>query len=148
MRIVKNFLKESATILATKKLPTLFQVEENSKYVGQYVPITASNVFCNLAPYAWAHKSYWFWKQDKSWDMLIPCLEVLNDKRKIFLKAVVLLFDESVAGWRPKTSKLGGLPNVPFEPHKTASLEMMFKNGIECISCILSFQDIVQGSER
>eukprot|EP00957_Ditylum_brightwellii_P077107 5860418-Ditylum_brightwellii.AAC.1 len=48
----------------------------------------------------------------------------------------------------PKTSKLGGLPNILFEPCKPVPLGTMFKNGVECISGILSFQDFVQGPKR
>eukprot|EP00957_Ditylum_brightwellii_P099283 7562681-Ditylum_brightwellii.AAC.1 len=53
-----------------------------------------------------------------------------------------------MSGWRSKTSELRGLPNISFEPCKPVPLGTMFKNGIECISGILSFQDIVQGPER
>eukprot|EP00957_Ditylum_brightwellii_P078816 5993654-Ditylum_brightwellii.AAC.1 len=53
-----------------------------------------------------------------------------------------------MSGWRPKTSKLGGLPNISLEPCKPVPLGTMFKNGVECISSILFFQDIVQGPEK
>eukprot|EP00957_Ditylum_brightwellii_P117528 8963754-Ditylum_brightwellii.AAC.1 len=53
-----------------------------------------------------------------------------------------------MSGWRPITSKLGGLPNISFEPCKLVPLGTMFKIGVECISGTLSFQDIVQGPER
>ena len=50
-------------------------------------------------------------------------------------------------GWRPKTSKLGGLPNISFEPRKPVPLGTMFKNGVECISGVFAYQDYVMGAE-
>jgi hypothetical protein len=52
-----------------------------------------------------------------------------------------------MSGWRPKTSKLGGLPNYTYEPRKPVPLGTMFRNGAECMSGILVFQDVVQLSE-
>jgi hypothetical protein len=36
---------------------------------------------------------------------------------RVLIKAAMILPDESISGWRPKMSKLGGLPNYTFEPH-------------------------------
>ena len=85
-------------------------------------------------------------KRDKPWELFLPCLDAFNAKRRVLIKAVLLLRDESMSG--PKTSKLGGLPNISFEPRKRVPLGTMFKNGVECISGILSVQGIVQGPER
>jgi hypothetical protein len=57
------------------------------------------------------------------------------------------MLDESMSGWRPKTSKLGGLPKYTYEPRKPVPLGTMFCNGVECISGILVFQDVVQNPE-
>jgi hypothetical protein len=59
----------------------------------------------------------------------------------------MLMLDESMSGWRPKTSKLGGLPNITFEPRKPTPLVTMFRNGAECFSGVLVFQDAVQAPE-
>ncbi len=48
----------------------------------------------------------------------------------------------------PKTTKLGGLPNYTFEPRKPVPLGTMFRNGVECISGCISFQDIVMLPEH
>jgi hypothetical protein len=53
-----------------------------------------------------------------------------------------MLVDESMSGWRPKTTKLGGLPNCTFEPRKPVPLGTMFRNGVECISGVLVVQDV------
>jgi len=60
---------------------------------------------------------------------------------------MLLLLDESMSGWHPKTSKLGGLPNYTFEPSKPVPLGMLFRNGAECMSGVLVFQDVVQLTE-
>jgi hypothetical protein len=57
------------------------------------------------------------------------------------------MLDETMSGWRPKTSKLGGLPNYTYEPQKPVPLGLMFCNGVECIFGILVFQDVVQEPE-
>jgi hypothetical protein len=40
-----------------------------------------------------------------------------------------------------------GLPNYSYEPQKPVPLETMFRNGVEYISGILVFQDVVQNPE-
>jgi hypothetical protein len=77
----------------------------------------------------------------------LPVLRSYNEKRQKLLSTVLLLLDESMSGWRPKTSKFGGLPRLQFEPRKPVSLGTMFRNGVECITGILVFQDIVEGAE-
>ena len=53
-----------------------------------------------------------------------------------------------MSAWCPKTSKLGGIPNIPYKLRKPATLGTMFNNGVECISGVLTFQYIVQGLEK
>jgi hypothetical protein len=55
-----------------------------------------------------------------------------------------LVLDESMCGWRPKTSATGGLPNITFKPHKPKSSGTMVRNGAEFISGIMTHHDIVQ----
>ncbi len=57
------------------------------------------------------------------------------------------MLDESMSGWRPKTSKLGGLPNITYEPRKPVLLGTQMKNGVECLSGVLAFQDVVMAPE-
>eukprot|EP00957_Ditylum_brightwellii_P121390 9257500-Ditylum_brightwellii.AAC.1 len=63
------------------------------------------------------------------------------------MKAILLLLDESMSAWWPKTSKLGGLPNITFEGHKPIELGSMLKNLLECASGVFKYQDIVQSLE-
>jgi hypothetical protein len=60
----------------------------------------------------------------------------------------MLLLDESMSGWRPKSMKLGGFPNITYEPRKPKPLGTMFKNGVECISGVLVAQDVIQLLEQ
>jgi hypothetical protein len=80
--------------------------------------------------------------------MFLPCLASFNDKRQQLIMTVLMLVDESMSGWHPKTTKLGGLPNYTFEPQKPVPLGTMFCNGVECISGILVAQDVVQNPEQ
>jgi hypothetical protein len=115
---------------------------------GQYMPINYFKAFEAAAPYCWCEKKCWYVdKRDRPWDIFLPCLNKFNEKRQGLVKVDLLMLDESMSGWRPKTSKLGGLPNFTFEPRKPIPLGTMFRNGVECISGLLVFQDVVQNPE-
>ena len=115
---------------------------------GQYMPINYFKAFCSAAPFCWSEEKHWYEdSRDVPWDVFLPCLSSFNSKRQRLIKTVLMMVDESMSGWRPKTSKLGGLPNYTFEPRKPVPLGTMFRNGVECVSGILVFQDIVQNPE-
>ena len=78
----------------------------------------------------------------------VPCLQYYNYQRRILLRSVLLIFYEFMSTWCPKTSKFGGVPNISYELCKPFPLRTMFKNGVECISCVLNFQDIVQDPKK
>jgi len=112
---------------------------------GQFIPKNYFKAFCLAASFAWAKEKYWYEEsRDVLWDVFLPCLDSYNVKRQRLIKTFLLLLDESMSGWRPKTTKLGGLPNYTFEPRKPVPLGTMFRNGVECISGVLVVQDIVQ----
>ena len=90
-------------------------------------------------------KFSWFVdKCDKPWEIFLPAVQNYNEKRRQLLTAALLLLDESMSGWCPKTSKLGGLPNYTYEPRKPVPLGTMFRNGVEAVTGIIMHQDIVQ----
>jgi hypothetical protein len=64
------------------------------------------------------------------------------------LKTILFMVDESMSGCKPKTSNLGGLPNYTYKPRKPALLGTMFPKGLECISAILVYQDVIQNPEQ
>ncbi len=67
---------------------------------------------CSAASYCWAKEEFWYLpQQDTPWDVCIPCLTEWNNVWKNLVHAAMILIDESMSGWHPKTSKLGGLPN-------------------------------------
>ncbi len=57
---------------------------------------------------------------------VLPCLSSFNNRHQHLIKTVLLLIDEFMSGWRPMTTKLGGLPNYTFEPRKPIPLGTMF----------------------
>ena len=116
---------------------------------GKYLNKEVFKCFCSAAPYLWAKKDYWFMdKRDKTWDIFIPCLKDFNVKRQNLIKSImVLILDESMSGWRPKSSKLGGLPSYTFEPRKPIPLGTMLRNGAEAVTGVILYQDIVQTPE-
>ena len=115
---------------------------------GKYISIHYFKAFVAAAPYCWCDKKHWYQdKGDENFSVIQPCIDGYNDNRKKLLKAVLLMLDESMSGWRPKTSKTGGLPKISFEPRKPVPLGTMFRNGVECISGIIVNQDISAGPE-
>mgnify|MGYP006203513335 FL=1 len=57
-----------------------------------------------------------------------------------------LMLDESRSGWRPKTSKTGGLPHISYEVWKPVPLGTMLRNFVECTTGIFVHHDIVESS--
>ena len=56
------------------------------------------------------------------------------------------MFDKSMSGWRPKTSKRGGLPHISHEPRKPVPLGTMIRNAVECTTGIFVHHDLVDSS--
>jgi hypothetical protein len=115
------------------------------------VPVNHFKAFQSAAPCCWLVREEALRcvdKRDRSWDMFRPCLEKMNSRRAKLLTTVLLMLDESMLGWRPKASKLGGLPNCTHEPRKPAPLGTMFCNSVKCVSGTLVCQDVVQNPEQ
>jgi hypothetical protein len=74
----------------------------------QHMQINHFKAFQSAAPCCWCDKKRWCVdKRDRTWDVFQPCLEKMNSCRANMLTTVLLMLDESMSGWRPKTSKLG-----------------------------------------
>jgi hypothetical protein len=58
----------------------------------------------------------------------MPYLKSFNENLKSLFGTTLLILDESIIGWKPKTSKLGGLPKITFEPRKPLDLGLQLKN--------------------
>jgi hypothetical protein len=115
---------------------------------GQYMPINYFRAFQCAAALMFSDESHWFKEnRDKPWEIFLPCLESYNMKRRNLFQTVLLMLDESMSGWRPKTSKLGGLPNITFEPRKPIPLGTMMRNSAECLAGCIVYQDVVQAPE-
>ena len=90
-------------------------------------------------------RKYWYEeRRNKDWNDFLPCLESYNEKRKRLFMTVLVMLDESMSGWRPKTSKFGGLPNLTYKPRKPVPLGTQFKNAVEGLSGCFVYQDVVQ----
>jgi hypothetical protein len=79
--------------------------------------------------------------------MSLPFLADFNGNRQRLIKTFLMLVDESMSGWWPKTTKFGGLPNYTYEPWKPVPLGTIFCNGVEFISGVLVVQNLVQNPE-
>jgi hypothetical protein len=109
-----------------------YQISASLGHLEGDNPIKTSANICqkiNLKPFAWQHKKYWYEDtRDIPWDIFLPCLTQFNNKRQQLLKSMMLLLDESMSGWRPKSTKLGGFPDITYGPRKPKPI---FKNGVE-----------------
>ena len=115
---------------------------------GQFMSWHEFEAFRLAALRCWCGKENWFVEpRHQTWNIFLPILRGFNKKRQHLLSTVLLLLDESMSGWRPKTSRLGGLPNYTFERRKPVPLGTMFRNGVECITGMRVFQDVVEGPE-
>jgi Transposase IS4 len=116
---------------------------------GRYVPVHYFKAWQAAAPMMWCDEKYWYEdRRNMDWGVFVPIVKAYNGKRSAMMKTVLLMLDESMSGWRPKTSKLGGLPNITFEPRKPVPLGTQLRNGVECYTGCLVFQDIVQNPEE
>jgi hypothetical protein len=70
-----------------------------------------------------------------------------NERRKNLLRTLLLILDESMSGWQPKTTITGGLPKLTWEPRNPVPLGTMFRNGVEASTGILVYQSVVQDAE-
>jgi hypothetical protein len=115
---------------------------------GQYIPEDMFNAWKHAAALLFADEEWWYCdKRDKDWDVFKPCLAGYNQQRKDLFRTVLLILDESMSGWRPKTSQYGGFPSLSFEPRKPVSLGTLFRNGCECLGGSLVYQDINMSPE-
>jgi hypothetical protein len=70
-----------------------------------------------------------------------------NERRNNLLQTLLLILNESMSGWRPKTMMTGWLPKLTWEPRNPVPLDTMFLNGVEAITGILVYQLVVQHTE-
>ena len=111
---------------------------------GKYLPKNTFRAFQNASPLMFCDRENWYLDdRDKDWGIFRPCLSSFNDKRKRIFSTVLLMLDESMSGWRPKTCKTGGLPNNTFEPRKPVQLGVQLKNAVECLAGLMAYQDVV-----
>jgi hypothetical protein len=112
---------------------------------GQYIPKHYIKAFFHVLPLLWAPEEYWFRDQrELPWDVVKLLFEEINALRCLLLCILFLVLDESMYGFRPKTSPHGGLPNISFEPRKPVSLGSMVRNGLDAITGIFAFRDPVE----
>jgi Transposase IS4 len=116
---------------------------------GQYMPCNYFKAFMSAAAKVFGPEEEWYTdKRDIPWEAFTPALESFNNKRRSLFHLKFLMMDESMSGWRPKTSKLGGLPNISYEPRKPVPLGTMLRNAAECVTGCLVYQDISQNPEK
>ena len=100
---------------------------------GRFFCDTEFKAIINALPFMWGEKACWCRdRRDVPWDVFMPFVLSWNVKqRSLFSCFRQTIVDESMAGWVPKGSKLGGLPNCTMEPRKPVPLGTVLKDTAE-----------------
>jgi len=106
---------------------------------GRFFDINEFKVVVNALPFMWCDKALWYReRRDVPWDIFIPFIDGWNKKQQeLFTSFRHTIMDESMIGWVPKGSKLGGLPNYVYEKRKPVPLGTMLKDSAEAATGII-----------
>ena len=69
----------------------------------------------------------------------MPFVTKVNDLCALLMSVSFMVLNETMWGWRPKTSVTGGFPNITHEPIKPVDLGAMARNAVEAITGIMVF---------
>lgn len=110
---------------------------------GEHMEVNEFRAALAALPFLWTDKVCWCRDpRDTPWAVFTPFIDVWNDMQAdIFEEFDLVLTDEEMVGWVPKTSELGGLPNHTLEPRKPKPLGTMLKNAAECTTSICTHTD-------
>jgi len=112
---------------------------------GKYIPKHYIKAFFHVLPLLWAPEKYWFHDQRKlPWAVVKPLFEQTNNLHSLLLCILFLVLDESMYGFRPKTSLYGDFPTITFKLRKPCDLSAMVRNGLDAITGIFAFCDPVE----
>ena len=116
---------------------------------AQFLPKNYFKAFVHAFPFMWADRRFWYMsRNDLPWDVFQPFVNEYNLLRRKMTDVFYVVLDESMSGWRPKTTPTGGLPNITFEPRKPVDLGTMIKNCCECITGMMVYHDMVAGAQQ
>lgn len=80
------------------------------------------------------------------WMMLQPVVSAFNENRRRTIRhSGVLVEDESMSAWKPRASRLGGLPNISFIARKPKPLGTEFKSIADGLSRVMLHLEIQMG---
>jgi len=83
-------------------------------HFGRLMRLNEMKAFCSAAPYCWSDEVHWYSPQcDTPWDVFLPYIFEFNDRCQCLIKTMLLMLNESMSGWHPKTSKLGVYQTIP-----------------------------------
>jgi len=99
---------------------------------GHYMSQNEIKPFCSAALFCWIDERYWYAPdRDTPWEVFLPCIYQFNDRHQKLIWTSLLLLDESMLEQQR-------------EPRKPVPLGTLFWNGVECMSRVLVFHDVVQ----
>ena len=71
---------------------------------------------------------------------------MFNENRRLnIIHSGILVIDESMSAWKPKTTKTCGLPNLSCIPRKPRPIGTEFKNTADAETGVMLFWEIQEG---
>ncbi len=84
---------------------------------------------------------------DPWWNIIGGVNQFNNIRKRTFTHVPIVVLDESMCAWRPRTTKTGGLPHLTYEQRKPESLGTEFKTtACGMTGCMLNLE-IMRGCE-
>ena len=81
---------------------------------GRFMDVVEYKAIADALPFMWCDSNLWYQDRcDMPWDTFMPFVEEWNSKQQqLFADYNLVVVDEMMFAWVPKTSKLGGLPTM------------------------------------
>ncbi len=114
-------------VCVTLMITTLNEVQTGVTTLWKQWPSFRFRDYPNFAKYIpknyWADHSYLYMSRNNMpWEIIQPFVKEYNKLREKLTDAFYIVLNESMSGWRSKTTKTGGLPNITVEPRKPVNL--------------------------
>ena len=71
-----------------------------------------------------------------------------ESRRELMYSSRILVFDESMSSYMPRTTKTGTLPNLSYVARKPEPLGTEFKNIVDGVTGVLLWLEIQEGKQR
>ena len=86
--------------------------------------------------------------EDDWWPFKQRIADFNESRRELMYSSRILVFDESMSSYMPRTTKTGTLPNLSYVARKPEPLGTEFKNIVDGVTGVLLWLEIQEGKQR